>query len=336
MLWFKYRWVITFSHGLCVKIVRGGDHIKELEDRFRGLSGMPSSAKVISARLDVLLKFIGVLEDIIFSASALIYREEKSLIEFTERVDSAAERLVKRLKGEKKNYAKDAKKLEGMVKKLKEKRKNLPRRMEKKLKKEKEIMEDEEKKRRDYAYMLQEVTSLIEELDYKIIRDMELEAKAQKRRTWNTYRIKENIIIRSNFRLGELAGRKGVESDVLMKKTRKKLDHFSRIVKRNKQLEVSQVKNLLKYCKVEAEDLEKVFQFAIQVSERVEERLKKIRMMIRTYRLAGLTKEYFTVQKRLNILRSDIKTQCMRLDNEFKKSKIISLKEGAKRLKKAA
>ena len=177
----------------------------------------------------------------------------------------------------------------------------------------------DEQKRKEYAELLHELTSFIERLDFRI-HDMHLESKAQRRRTFNTYRIKENIIIRSNFRLGELTGRRGIEAGALVKGIRRKLHRFSRAVKGGKRLDINQVKMLLKYCRMEAKDLENVFLFVIHISERVEQSLNRIKAVIASdAKLRGLTADYFIVRKRLDILRKDIQTQHRRLDNQFKK-----------------
>jgi len=114
MLWFKFRWILTFSHGLCVKIIRGGNEVKELTQEVDRLFKRPMRPLVVKGILGRLFKMVDIMDDIIFSASALLYREEKDLIEFSDRAQIAAERLIERLGREKGKYKKDIRKLKSM------------------------------------------------------------------------------------------------------------------------------------------------------------------------------------------------------------------------------
>lgn len=336
-MWFRYRWILTFSHGLCVKIIRGADQIKLLSNEIDFLFSRPMNWAVGKRILIRLVKLINILDDVIFSASTLLYREEKDLIDFSERTEKAAERLLGRLKREKGKYRGDAKKLESQLKQLKDKKSRVRVGLKRKVGTEKTILDEDEARKKEYAALLHELTSIIEEVDYKV-HHMYLGSKAQLRGTLNAHTIREHVIIRSNLRLGELIGRKGIESGGLIKIIRNKLHHFSRIVGKKKRLDIGQVKSLLKYCRMEANDLERVFLFVIQVSERVEENLGKVGMMIsKEPRLKlRLIKDYNETKERLGTLRKDIKQQHGRLNREYKKSKIISLRDLPKQMDAAA
>lgn len=323
MLWFRYRWILTFSHGLCVKIIRGSDAVKLLSEEVDFLFSRPMNLVVGKGISKRLLRLIDILDDAIFSASVLLYREEKDLIKFSERVEDSAQRLINKVKKERGVYERDLRKLEGMMEELKKKKQKLPKKLQRNVQMEKGIVIEDEERKKEVISLLHEVTSFIEEMDGKI-HDIHLGAKAQRRGTFNIYKLKENIIIRSNFRLGELTGRKGVEAGALIKKIRKKLHHFSRIVGRSRKLDHSQVSELLKYCRMEADDLKRVFLFVIQLSERVGERLNRLGVIIsKDSKLKLLIEEYSIARKRLNILRKDIETQYKRLDNEFKRGGFV-------------
>ena len=319
MLWFRYRWILTSSHGLCVKIIRGSEAVKILILEVDSLFARPINLVVLKAILNRILRLINILDDIIFSASALLYREEKGLIKFSKRVEEAVKRLVVRLMRDKARYERDAMKLERIMKELKEKKQRLPRGFEANVQKEKRNVTEEEERKNEVVALLNNITSFIEELDGKI-HDTNLEAKAQKRKTFNTYMLKENIIIRSNYRLGKVTKKRGIEASALIKRIRNKLEYFSKIVGKNRKLDINQVSELLKYCRIEAQDLENIFLFIIQLSERIESRLYRVRgMILKDVKLRPLSGEYNQTKGRLDILRKDIEKQQRRLDNEFKK-----------------
>ncbi len=317
MLFFRYRWVLTFSHGLCVKIIRNSAAIKRLELEIKQLMGYQKSERVIRLLLDKLSRTIALLDDIIFSASALLYREEKSLVRFSRRVEDAARRIIERARREKGKYEREIKRLEDSLRGLKEKKQTL--RSQKRMKKEEARAIEEEKRKNEILALLHKITTIIEDLD-KRLHDIYLEAKAQRRRIFNTYIIKESIIIRSNFRLGELIGRKGIEVGSLIRRIGNKLKYFSRVVGRKKKLNISEVNRLMEHCILEARDLEDIFMFVVQCAERIEERLDEIGALLkRDAKLGNLSRDYGLVRDRLNSLRREIEVQYMRLDNEFKK-----------------
>lgn len=328
MLWFRYRWVLTFSRGLCIKIIRAGDSVKRLSNEIDYMFKRPQNIYVVRGILQRIVKLIDILDDLIFSASALLYREEKDLIRFSKRVESTAARLIGRLKGEKGKLNKDLLKLKGKKKEL-----------SRKLKVRKQTIEKDEKKKKEIVGLLHEVTSFIEEMDHKI-HNMHLEAKSQASKTFNIHKLRENVIIRSNFRLGELTGRKGIEAGILVKRIRKKLKYFGSKIKKGKNLNEKDVRDLLKYCRMETDDLKRVFMFSIQLAERVSERLQRVGKIISTEpKLRSLVTSQFIAKKRLNILRRDIVTQHRRLDNEFKKggfTPIGKIQKEIKEYKKAA
>ena len=111
MLWFKYRWVMTFTHGLCVKIVRGGEAIKQLSSDIDKVYSDNMSATQCKTVLRKTAKLIGVLDSVAFSASALLYREEKDLIKFARKARGTFDHLVKQLGRDKKRYGKDESRL---------------------------------------------------------------------------------------------------------------------------------------------------------------------------------------------------------------------------------
>jgi hypothetical protein len=334
MLWFKYRWILTFSHGLCVKILRGGARIRVISEHIRPMS--PTNAKNSQEILGGLMQWINILDDIIFSVSALMYRLEKDLIEFNERAEDAAKRMIERLKREGKRYNKDIKKLERLKGELERKRRQLPR-LQKNIEHEQAEMEKDKKKKNDYLTLLHELTNFIEDLDHEI-HYMHLEAKAQRRGTLNTIRLREHVIMRSDYWLSELIGRKGgIESDALLKVIHENLKQFDRIVKKEKRININQVKELLKHCRLEEKDLRKVFLYILQEAERVSEKLKQVETAIgKDGKLKPIVKQYFDVKKRLNVLRSDIQKQNRRLDNEFKKGGFMPTAQIQKEMKRAA
>ena len=82
MLWFRYRWIPVFSRGLCIKIVRGGDEVKRLSSEIDALFRSPLSIPAGRNIIGKIMKLVNVLDYMVFSVGALLFREEKDLIKF--------------------------------------------------------------------------------------------------------------------------------------------------------------------------------------------------------------------------------------------------------------
>ena len=149
----------------------------------------------------------------------------------------------------------------------------------------------------------------------------------------NRYLLKEQVIIRSNYRLGKLTKRRAIELGAVIKNSREKLKKFQKIVGKKERLNAHDTTKVLECLKVEAEDLETIFVFAVQISERVEKRLKELGLKIqeesnlykegrlerKDLKLQSLIGEFNETKEKLKDLRGDILTQYRRLDNEVKK-----------------
>ena len=270
-----------------------------------------------------------------------MYREEKDLIKFSDRVKRGAERLIDKLRKEKRGYGEDVYKLK-KLRLLKERNEQLEKVAEK-ANREEETIAEEEQRRTELVGLFHKVTNFIQHLDDDIHK-IHLESKAQDRGVLNRYLLKEQVIIRSNYRLGKLTRRRAIELDMVIKNSREKLKRFQKIVGKKKRLNAYEITDVLKCLKVEAEDLETIFIFAVQISERVEKRLKELGLRIREesklyeggrlekkdIRLQPLIEEYKTIEKKLIELRGDIETQYKRLDNEVKKATIQNLNQSVK------
>ncbi|MBU0627880.1 MAG: hypothetical protein KKC75_01715 [Nanoarchaeota archaeon] len=336
MLWFRYRWRLTFSHGLCIRLVRGGEAIKALSENLDRLDGMPISHSVGKAILSKLMELLNILDDVVFSASALLYREEKGLIKFSGNVEATAQRLIARLKRDNLGYARDARKLESMLARLKEKKTPEPIKFKVKVEEDKARIASEEARKKEVVLLLHDITGFIEDMDHKI-EDIHLGAKAQKRGVLNSYMLRENIIIRSNFRLGRKTKAQGIESWQLLKGINKKLSYFGRIVKRGKKLDESDVKDLLRYCRMESNDLSNVFTFVFQLINRAKGMLITVGEKIeKNPLLRGLNGDYGAVKERLIKLREEIEVQQKRLHNEFKRRGFMVTRQMEQEIKAAA
>ena len=318
MLWFRYKWELTRSRGLCVKIIRGGADIQSTELELRQLWNMPMSAGVGRAIINNLSDMIKGIEGMIFSADALLYREEKDLIRFCRRVESATERLTARLLRAKRRYMRDAQRLSNRLRESQMKKRKLPISLGKIVQQEQQSIAKDEQRKKELLGLLSKLTSFIRVLDKKID-DTYLDAKAQNRSTLNLYLIKEEVTIRSNIRLGKLSRRKAIKAGSSIKEIRKRLRRFGAIVSAGERLDPRRVDNLLEYCRMEASDLNTIFLFVIQVSRRIGGRLNSIgKIIFSNPRLKPLNEEYAKARERLNQLRRDIDTQQKRLHNEFK------------------
>jgi len=134
--------------------------------------------------------------------------------------------------------------------------------------------------------------------------------------------LKAKVPLRSLLRLGEVTGRRGIELGILVKRTNQKLKRLQRIVGRKK-LNRAEEDELIKYCRMEALDLKELFKFVLQINEKIEHWLKRMRQEILTNtQLRALGHEYNRANLRLMTLRRDIQTQYRRLDNEIKRGGI--------------
>ena len=118
---------------------------------------------------------------------------------------------------------------------------------------------------------------------------------------------------------------------------------------KSKKLDHKKVRNLLKYCRLEARDLENIFVFVIQLSERAKEWLHRLHEEVsrgaktsdnkeasKYTKLTHLIHDYDIVIGRLETLSKEIQTQQRRLDNEFKKSGFVPNSEIQREIKLAA
>lgn len=320
MLWFKYKWLLIFSHGLCVKIIRAGQSIKILNNEIKGLLGRTMNMARGRMVLNRIMQLITTLESVIFSASALLYREEKDLIEFSEKVEDVVKKLLKKCKHDKRRYQADEKILRLKMEELKKHKRHLPRKLEKKVRKEKEGVDRNEVLKAKALSLLEQMIDTIKNIESRIYASR-LEAKAQKRGTLNIYRVQETVIIRSNFRLGELIGRKGgIEAGALDKRIDDTIEIAKRQLKRFKygEIEESEIKKLGEYARMEAKDLNDVIHFAILASQRVKGWLRVMNTRIaENPQLSSLRGEWIKAGKRFEELKGDIFTQVKRLDNEL-------------------
>jgi len=319
---FRYRLRFRFSRSFCVRMIQLGDKIKVLSLELRYLFGRPTNLSVERATLHRILKLIEVLDEIVFSAGALLYREEKKLIGFLDKIVDSVDELTGELRKKRGKYSREVKELERMSKQLKEKKGKLSKSKQRKLKKENVILLEDEKIKDELTSLLNKVRSFLLSMDVKI-HDMHKEAKAQRRKTLNLYIVRERIPMRSGFRLGELIGRKAIEVGSLLKRIKSKLKYFKKIIGKKNELNREDCELLVKYCSMEAYDLKSIFLWVIQESEKAEGMLGSIGQNIfKDLKLRPLIKEYNRAKARLEILRKDIQTQYRRLDNEFKKHDI--------------
>ena len=263
------------------------------------------------------------IDGMIFSADALLYREEKDLIRFCRRVESAIERLTARLSRAKGRYMRDAQRLSNRLRELQGKKGKLPTALGKIAQQEQQSIGRDEQRKKELLGLLRKLTAFVKVLDNKI-EDTYLDAKAQNRSTLNLSLIREEVAIRGNVRLGKLTRRKAIKTGSSIKEIRKRLRHFGAIVSAGERLDPRRVDNLLTYCRMEASDLNTIFLFVIQVSRRVGGRLNSIgKIIFSNPSLKPLNEEYAKVRERLNQLRRDIDTQQKRLHNEFKKKGFV-------------
>lgn len=328
MLWFKYKWLLIFSHGLCVKIIRGGQAIKTLSNEIEGfLSGTTTIAKgkMILSRITEL---INTLESVVFSASALLYREEKDLIEFSEKVEDAMQGLLKRYEKDKRSYIKSSRMLKSKMAEFKEHSKKLPKKLEREVDEGKQAVERNKALKEKASSLFEQIILLITGIEKRIYASR-LEAKAQKRETFNMYKVQETIIIRSNFRLGELIGRRGgIEAGALEKKIDELIETAEEKLKRLRKggryaesaldEEGAEIHELVKYSKMEAKDVCEVIHFVILASQRVKGWLRIMNSRIaENSQLSLLRREWGKAGEKFEELKSSIFQQMKRLDNEF-------------------
>jgi len=322
MLWWRY-WRWELSRSFCVKIIRLGNQIKRLSLEIRSLFKRSMNLVVGKGILDRIVVLIEDMDEVIFSAGALLFREEKKLISFLEKVSREVEKLKSELRKKKGKYAKEVKELERISRELKVKKSKLSKSRKRKLEKKNIVVLEDEKIKDSLTALLNKLKNFLIGMEAKL-HNLHLEAKAQRRKTLNVYRIRENFPMRSGYRLGELVGRRGIEVGSLLKSIQSKVKHFKRIVRKRKEINKSQVEELIKHCSLEADDLRNIFMWILQESEKVEEQLRRLgRIILSEPGLRPLTGRYNRANSRLNLLRSDIQTQYRRLDNEFKKKRIV-------------
>jgi ribosomal protein S15P/S13E len=325
MLWFRYRWVMTFSHGLCVKIVRGGEAIKQLSneiDRFYSDSMSATQCKMVLRKTS---KLIDVLDSVAFSASALLYREEKDLIKFARKARGTFDHLVKQLGRDKKRYGKDESRLKRELAKLKDKERKADKKTGARVKAEGETIGAEEEAKKDLANLMQRIANLTHHVDAKV-HDVYLGSKTQMRETLNFRKVKENISIRSNYRFGVKIRQEAIEASSLVEGidnwigwAEKKLGSFKDIP----EIKEGNIETLEKYCNLEVKDLKEIIDFVLSVNARIEERLKKIKeMSSRDAKLAPARAEFRTAMKKLKHLKEEIYYQHGRQDRDVKKGDI--------------
>lgn len=328
MLWFRYRWVLTFSHGLCVKIIRGSAKINQLDRVLNSLDDDNITKTKGRQILAISEAKIGILDDVLFSSAALLYREESKLIGFGKWVNKAAGKLIRKLEKEKGKYGANLEKLKKARANVNKKRRNNTKRLERKTAKDKTKVEEDEKAKEEILAALHELTGFIEELDYDV-HDLHLDAKAINREALNVYKIKENVIIRSNFRISELMGREGIELGALENRIPDKLkalkEHF-----KDGECDEKGMKALLKECRMEAEDLEHVFDFVRDLTTRTAGKVSSFKKRIGTKlqdpelksvkvrkELESLDEGCDEVKKKIGNFRKRIQSQYRKLDNEF-------------------
>ncbi len=328
MLWFKYKWLLIFSHGLCVKIIRGGQSIKTLSNEIEGFLGETTTIAKGKMILSRIIKIIDTLEAVVFSASALLYREEKDLINFSKKVEDSIQGLLDKCEKDKKRYQKSLKMLKSKMAEFREHSKKLSKKLEKRVEREKEDVEVDKRLKENASSLFEQIILLIKTIERKIYTSR-LEAKAQERGTFNMYKVQETIIIRSNFRLGELIGRRGgIEVGALGKKIDELIEIAEKKLKRLKEggtyaestldEENAEIHELVKDSIMEARDLCEVIHFVILASQRVKGWLRIINnRMTENTQLKLLRKEFTEAFAKFEELKKDIFTQVKRLDNEF-------------------
>lgn len=319
MMWFRYRWVPVFTRGLCVRIVRGGDDIKELSSEINELFKQPLSIAIGNGITSKLTEIVDTLDDMVFAVGALLFRQEKDLIRFCRRVEDAAEMLTAKAREKKEEYKNYAENIENTIKKLKEKKQPIPFELGKELEGRKAALAEDDKRKKEAIALLQKLIGFIKEADSKIT-DMRLEAKAQKRGIANIYTLEENAAFRSIFRLGKVTKGRGIRISSAIKGIRNKIDYFSSIVGTKHEIGSKEIEQLIEYCRMELNDLRHLFLFVMQTARKAEIRLNLVeRVVLANPKMAQLKENVDSAKGRLGTLRGDIETQYKRLSNEFKK-----------------
>ncbi|MBW2975020.1 hypothetical protein KY366_04855 [Candidatus Woesearchaeota archaeon] len=328
MLWFKYKWQLIFSHGLCVKILRGGESVKNLTGEIKGYLNAEMDETRARIVLDKIMQMIETLEGIVFSSSTLLYREEKDLIGFSNNVKASVKKMLHRCGQDKKRYNYHAKKLKLKMKELEKHKKHLPKELENKVKGEKDAVGRDERLKAKAVSILEELVNLVRDIEGKIY-NSRLEAKAQKRDILNMNKVRETINIRSNFRLGELISRKGgIEAGALKKridglmssakKKIKRLNEGGKYAESALYEEGSEIHKMVEYCRMEAKDVCEAISFVILVSGRVKNWLAAMRKkIIDDPKLRKASGEFKKALKRFGDLKEGIFVQVKRLDNEY-------------------
>ena len=324
---FRYRFRWEPSRSFCVIIIQSGNRIKELSLSIRGNLGKTPDLFVGRDILRETLEFIEELDKVIFSAGSLLYREEKKMIGFLDKVSSEIKKKKRELGKHRGKYNMLLKKLESMNKKLDQKKAKLIEISRRKAEKEGKIIFEDEKTKGELIGFLSKLKTLIFEIDRKI-NDVNLGAKAQARGTLNIHTARENMAFRSSIRLGELIGRKGIEIGALLKDIDGKLKVFKRILRKGKTPISSEEEKLVRECSLEANDLKNIFEWVLQESKKAESYLIRLKRNIpqdsNISKNPKLNHMYTIVKSRLSLLRRDIETQFRRLNNEVNKKKLIS------------
>lgn len=326
---FEYKWVPASSRGLCIKVVRESEKVKSLSLETNRLFGMPIDGNIGKGILNHISALIDSVRGIIFSSSSLMYRLEKELIKFGREVERAAHGLIIEVRREKEVQER----LEQQTKQKKGDKKHQID-SERGLEGKRGLTELESRKRGILA-ALREVSGFIRELDRKI-EDMRLEGRSQNREIVNPYMIRE-VTIRSDYRLGKVIKRRGIQFAILIKAIKRRMKYLESLVKGGERIRKEDVIELIKYCRKEANDLGDVFIYAIQLSKKLESRLKYLGVIIsRNRNLNLLANDYNSTRKRLDELKGDIEVQQKRLSNEFKRRGFMPDAEMQREIKVAA
>jgi len=307
---------------LCVKILRGGEAIKALDVGMIGpLKKLrEGTISVLECRrlLRMIRYLIDVLDGIIFSASALLYREEKALEGFMDNVEKTTDRLIKRLGRDKKKYGGCVRALRKMKNGVKSRKKYL--RLGEKAEKAKKTVSLEEIRKKEVVSLLHRLTAVLENIDVRVNKIYKA-GKAQRRETLNVYTARESITLRSNYRFGELTGRDAIEVSGLSKNIKALIGGLEKKLRKitdtKGKLNRQETEKLVKECRIEAKDLEEIIAFVIDIKKRVKKWLEEVRKKILgDSKFWSLRSELREAQRRFNVLTEDIETQHRRLRNE--------------------
>ena len=319
---FRYKWNPKFSEIFCNNIVRGAVGIRKLEEE------LPSVSEEMTEKEGSLyLNHIGLMLDfldlVVFSASSLLYREERTLMAFGKKVQGACAWLLKRVEKDKRNLSKDGAKLEKLLAKVKA-RKAKVKRLGRAVKKDEALLGKDSKRYDAYLATLAETVEHIEKVAEKI-HGLDNVGKAQKRDVLSPAYIKERMSVRTNYGLVTLIRREAIEVDQAVKGIARKAKALRKILSKKGKLDGEDENQLFKLVEIEAKDIELIFEHSLTVKGRLHSHLSRFAQKALTL---GLGARYQKVRKHYHELTDEIRTQQKRMSNEFESIDIKKSKAG--------